>query len=41
MKSILKNGSQWPTAPILEEKRLGNIKEALKFENHKGARNFC
>jgi hypothetical protein len=37
MKSILKNGSQWPTAPILEEERLGNIEEALTFGNHKGA----
>jgi hypothetical protein len=38
MKSILKNGSQWPTKPILEEERIGNVKEALEFGNHKGAK---
>ncbi len=38
MKSILKNGSQWPTKPILEEERIGDVKEALKFGNHKGAK---
>ena len=37
MKSILKNGSQWPTAPILEDEQPGNVEEALKFGNHKGA----
>jgi hypothetical protein len=37
MKSILKNGSQWPTKPILEEEQICDIKEALKFGNHKGA----
>jgi hypothetical protein len=37
MKSILENGSQWSTAPILEEEQLGNVEEALKFGNHKGA----
>jgi hypothetical protein len=37
MKSILKNGSQWPTEPISEEERIGNVEENLQFGNHKGA----
>ena len=38
IKSILKNGTQWPTDPISEEERIGDVKEALKFGNHKGAK---
>ncbi len=38
MKSILKNGSQWLTKPILEEEQIGDVKEALEFGNHKGAK---
>ncbi len=37
MKPILENGSQWPNKPILEEEQIGNVKEALKFRNYKGA----
>ncbi len=37
MKSILKNGSQWPTEPISKEECIGDIEEALQFGNHKGA----
>jgi hypothetical protein len=37
MKPILEYGSQWPTTPILEEERLCDVEEALKFGNHKGA----
>ncbi len=37
MKSILKNGSQWPTEPISKEEHIGNVEEALQFGNHKGA----
>ena len=37
MKSILKNGSQWPTEPISKEERIGGVEEALQFGNHKGA----
>jgi hypothetical protein len=38
MNSILKNGSQWPTKPILKEEQIDNVKEALEFGNHKGAK---
>ena len=38
MESILENGAQWPTDPILEEERIADVKEALQFGNHKGAK---
>jgi hypothetical protein len=37
MKSFLENSSQWPTEPISEEERIGDVEEALQFENHKRA----
>jgi hypothetical protein len=37
MKVILKNGSRWPIDPITEDERIGDVEEALKFGNHKGA----
>jgi hypothetical protein len=37
MKSILENGAEWPMDPISEESCIADVKEALLFENHKGA----
>jgi hypothetical protein len=37
IKAILDNGSQWQMDPITKEERIGNVDEALKFGNHKGA----
>ena len=37
MKVILKNGSRWPIDPITEDEGIGDVEEALKFGNHKGA----
>jgi hypothetical protein len=37
MKAIPNNGPQWLIDPITKEERIGNVKEALKFGNHKGA----
>ena len=38
MESIFKNGAQWPTDPISEDKPIADVKEALIFGNHKGAK---
>ena len=37
MSRILTHGSEWPLAPINEECRLVDVREALIFGNHKGA----
>ena len=37
MSRILTHGSEWPLAPINEECRLADVREALIFGNHKGA----
>jgi hypothetical protein len=36
-KILLKEGSDWPLEELDKEKRKDNVKEALTFENHKGA----
>jgi hypothetical protein len=38
MKSILENGTWWPITPISKKECISNLKEALKFCNHKGAK---
>jgi hypothetical protein len=38
MEFILENRAQWPTDPISEEERIADVKEALQFGNHKGAK---
>ena len=37
MKNILEDGSAWPLEKLEESKIETDMKEALSFENHKGA----
>ncbi len=37
MEAILTNGSKWPLEELSEESRASNLRDALTFENHKGA----
>jgi hypothetical protein len=37
MKNILLHRSRWLLTPITESERVGDLQEAIKFENHKGA----
>jgi hypothetical protein len=38
MASLLEDGSTWPLDPIDEELRKSDLREALEFGNHKGAK---
>ncbi len=37
-KRLIENGSDWPVADITEEQRKADVREALAFGNHKGAK---
>ena len=39
MEAILRRGSDWPMEELSTEDKLEDLKEALEFGNHKGAKN--
>ena len=39
MEAILRKGLDWPMEELITEETLKDLKEALKFGNHKGAKN--